>query len=220
MMKPPEPGEETGNTSVKETEGESEPISVRAASQLEPTSDRLLMQRFQAGEEAVFDTLVERYQAPLYTFVVRMLGDANGGKDILQETFLRVWEHRDQYREVAQFSTWLYTIAANLVRSELRKRKLRRWLPLGHQSDDVPEIDPPDDGFLPDEYANSSGLRTEINLALKALPREFREAVVLRDINDLSYEEIATVLKIPVGTVKSRVNRGRARLQEQLRDYV
>ena len=182
--------------------------------------DRLLMQRFQAGEDAVFDTLLERYQAPLYTFILRMLGDPVGAKDMLQETFLRVWERRDQYREIAQFSTWLYTIAANLVRSELRKRKLRRWLPLGHTSDDTPEIDPPDDAFGPEELANSSGLRVKINEALQKLPREFREAVIMRDINDLSYDEIAVSLNVPVGTVKSRVNRGRQRLQELLRVYL
>jgi len=182
--------------------------------------DRLLMQRFQAGEDEVFDTLLQRYQAPLYTFILRMLGDQVGAKDMLQETFLRVWERRDQYREIAQFSTWLYTIAANLVRSELRKRKLRRWIPLGHQSDDMPEIDPADDAIGPEELANSSGLRVKINEALQKLPREFREAVILRDINDLSYEEIATSLNVPVGTVKSRVNRGRQRLQELLRSYI
>ncbi len=197
-------------------EGMHEQLAVK----FDHTSDRILMQRFQAGEEEVFVTLMERYQAPLYTFILRMLGDPVGAKDMLQETFIRVWERRDQYREIAQFSTWLYTIAANLVRSELRKRKLRRWIPLGHHDDDQPEIDPPDDGFLPDELANSSGLRVKINQALKKLPSEFREAVVLRDINDLSYEEIATALNVPVGTVKSRVNRGRARLQEMLRQYL
>lgn len=199
-------------------EPETMPVTALAIDQ---TSDRVLMQRFQAGEDRVFETLLQRYQAPLYTFILRMLGDPVGSKDILQETFMRVWEHRDSYREIAQFSTWLYTIAANLVRSEMRKRKLRRWLPLGPQSnEDMPEIDPPSDDFSPEELAHSTGLRDQINKALKQLPSEFREAVILRDINDLAYNEIADVLGVPVGTVKSRVNRGRARLQELLREYL
>ena len=211
----PEDGDKT-----KVAAEESDMMREQLAEQYEPVSDRLLMQRFQAGEDAVFDTLFQRYQAPLYTFILRMLGDPVGAKDMLQETFIRVWERRDQYREIAQFSTWLYTIAANLVRSELRKRKLRRWIPLGHTSDDQPEIDPPDDSIGPEELANSSGLRVKINSALQKLPREFREAVILRDINDLSYEEIALSLNVPVGTVKSRVNRGRQRLQTLLRAYI
>lgn len=187
---------------------------------LESKNNQELMLLFQNGEEAAFEKLMQRFQDPLYSYIGRMLNDLNSAYDILQETFLKVWEKRHQYREVGQFSTWIYTIATNLVRTELRKRKLRKWIPLTTRDHNELEIDPQDHNPGPEELANSSDLRVKINQALAKLPVEYREAVILRDINDLSYEEIAETLKIPMGTVKSRVNRGRLKMQELLKEYL
>ncbi|MCX7834455.1 MAG: sigma-70 family RNA polymerase sigma factor [bacterium] len=187
---------------------------------LESKNNQELMILFQNGEESAFDTLMQRFQDPLYSFIVRMLNDKNCARDILQDTFLKVWEKRHQYKEIGQFSTWVYTIATNLVRTELRKRKIRRWIPLSTRDSNELEIDPQDPNAGPEELANSSDLRVKINQALKKLPVEYREVIILRDINDLSYEEVAQVLKIPLGTVKSRVNRGRQKMQEMLKEYL
>lgn len=197
-----------------------ENMGLPARELIQKYNNQELMIRFQNGDETAFDELIQRFQDPLFSFIVRMIGDSHSAKDILQDTLFKVWEKKEQYREIGQFSTWIYTIATNLVRTELRKRKIRRWLPLSTNNQDDLDIDPQDRRPNPEDLANSSDLRTKINSALATLPVEYREAVILRDINDLSYEEIAESLKIPMGTVKSRVNRGRQKMQELLKDYL
>lgn len=188
-------------------------------------TDEQLIKEFQEGSQEAFDLLVERYRGPLYGFIHRIINDAYFAEDLLQETFLRLWIHKDSYRSIARFSTWIYTIAGNLAKTELRKRKIRRWLPLGgtlkegdRSEQDHRPIEVQDPVADPDRDFERREIQRRVDEEITQLPLVFREAVILRDIQELSYEEISIILKIPLGTVKSRVNRGRLRLQEKLQD--
>jgi RNA polymerase sigma-70 factor (ECF subfamily) len=179
-------------------------------------SDEELIARFQAGDIAAFEMIVHRYKDPLINYVFHFLGDRIDAEDVVQETFLRVYRNKHLYRNVAKFSTWIYTIAGNLAKTELRRRRRRKIFSLsqmGYENRDYEITDtvPTPDGLVDGEM-NETFIRKEI----EALPVRFREVVVLRDIQEFSYEEISDILKIPIGTVKSRVNRGRMRLQKRL----
>jgi RNA polymerase sigma-70 factor, ECF subfamily len=182
--------------------------------------DEDLMAQFQAGSVEAFDLLVARYKDPLASYLYRFLGDARESEDLLQETFMRVFRNRHSYRRIARFSTWLYTIAGNLARSEYRKRRRRRVTSLQgiNKDEEEYEVEIPDNTFRPDTHANGVLQEAAIQEALRQIPEEFREVVVLRDVQQLAYEEIAEITGLPMGTVKSRINRGRTKLQQLLRD--
>jgi len=183
----------------------------------QPTpSDEELIARFQNGDVYAFEQIVLRYKDPLINFIYHFLGDRIDAEDVVQETFLRVYRNKHLYRNVAKFSTWIYTIAGNLAKTELRRRRRRKIFSLsqlGYENRDYEITDtvPTPDGLVDGEM-NEGVIRKEI----EALPVKFREVVVLRDVQEFSYEEISSILKIPIGTVKSRVNRGRMRLQKRL----
>jgi RNA polymerase sigma-70 factor, ECF subfamily len=183
-------------------------------------TDEDLMSQFQVGTVEAFDILVSRYKEPLTNYIYRFLGDMKECEDLLQETFLRVYRNRHSYRRIAKFSTWLYTIAGNLARSEYRKRKRRRLYSLQsvNRDDEEYEVEIPDETFSPDKHTESQIQDRHIQEALKLIPEEFREVVVLRDVQQLAYEEIAEITGLPMGTVKSRINRGRTKLQGLLKD--
>lgn len=183
-------------------------------------NDEDLMSQFQMGTVEAFDILVSRYRDPLSNYIYRFLGDMKECEDLLQETFLRVYRNRHSYRRIAKFSTWLYTIAGNLARSEYRKRKRRRVYSLQsvNRDDEEYEVEIPDETFSPDKHAESTIQDRHIQEALGQIPEEFREVVVLRDVQQLAYEEIADITGLPMGTVKSRINRGRTKLQGILKD--
>lgn len=182
-------------------------------------TDEELMALVQEDDTAAFEVLVERYQHALMTFISRFLGRGPHVEDILQEAFIRVWRHRRHYKTVAKFSTWVYTIAGNLAKTELRRLKIRRSVPIrtGGESIEDESVDVVDDGATPEESARRREIREMVNKEIERLPEVYRVAVILRDLQDKTYEEIAEILNIPVGTVKSRVNRGRARLQKKLK---
>ncbi len=182
--------------------------------------DEDLMAQFQAGSVEAFDLLVARYKDPLASYLYRFLGDARESEDLLQETFMRVFRNRHSYRRIARFSTWLYTIAGNLARSEYRKRRRRRVTSLQgiNKDEEEYEVEIPDNTFRPDTHANGVLQDAAIQEALRQIPEEFREVVVLRDVQQLAYEEIAEITGLPMGTVKSRINRGRTKLQQLLKD--
>ncbi len=187
---------------------------------LQAMSDEDLMELFQAGTVEAFNILVERYSERLSHYLYGFLGDERRAEDLLQDTFLRVYRNRHSYQRIAKFSTWLYTIAGNLARSEYRKRKRRRMYSIQsvNRDNEEYEMDVPDETFSPDTFTESQIQNRYIHDALRQLPNSFREVVVLRDIQHLSYEEIAEITGLPMGTVKSRINRGRSKLQSLLRD--
>ncbi len=180
--------------------------------------DEDLMEQFQQGTIEAFDLLVSRYRDPLGHYLYRFVSDTRECEDLLQETFLRVYRNRHSYRRIARFSTWLYTIAGNLARSEYRKRKRRRMYSLQsvNRDDEEYEVEIPDEQFSPDVHAEGTMQVRHVQEALKQIPEEFREVVVLRDVQQLAYEEIAEITGLPMGTVKSRINRGRTKLQSLL----
>jgi RNA polymerase sigma-70 factor, ECF subfamily len=186
-------------------------------------SDEELIRKFQHGSSEAFDEIVHRYRNPLFSFIYRIIGDPAFTEDLLQETFIRVWSNRDSYREVAKFSTWIYTIAGNLAKSELRRVKIRRWFSLSGSSNDSEDDRPleiADEDADPHRDLERRNIQKRVDEEIRKLPMVFREVIILRDVQELSYEEISEILKIPLGTVKSRVNRARLRLQKRLRDLL
>jgi RNA polymerase sigma-70 factor (ECF subfamily) len=187
----------------------------RAQQGSQPTDEELIS-RFQNGDAYAFDLLVRRYKDPLLNFIYRFLGDLVEAEDIVQETFYRVYKNKHYYKEVAKFSTWIYTIAGNLAKTELRRRKRRKVFSIHKETSTEKELELPDLKSDPEKEVNTVVTEKIIQKAITNLPQKFREVIVLRDIQGFSYEEISSIIKVPLGTVKSRVNRARLKLQEEL----
>jgi len=181
-------------------------------------TDEELIERFQNGDVYAFEQIVKRYKNQLLNFAYRFLGDIEDSEDIVQETFLRIFRKRNAYRNIAKFSTWIYTITGNLAKTELRRRKKRKLFSISSLGYDEKDYELPDHRRGPEEKADSVVKEEIIQKAIDVLSPKFKEVVILRDIQELSYEEISKILKIPLGTVKSRVNRARLKLQEILGD--
>ena len=183
---------------------------------MSPTDEELIS-RFQDGDVYAFEQIVHRYKDPLVNFIYNYLGNRIDAEDVIQETFLRVFKNKHLYRNIAKFSTWIYTIASNLAKTELRRRRRRRILSLSQMGYEDKDYDVPDTLGSPERIVGGEMKGQMIRKEIEALPIKFREVVVLRDIQEFSYEEISKILNIPIGTVKSRVNRGRLRLQKKLK---
>ena len=185
----------------------------------EKLNDREVLQKA-AKDQGYLSILVQRYRIPLYNFVFRFVGDRETAEDVVQETFLRCLRHSHQFPAIEQVSTWLYTIAGNLAKTELRRRKRWHWIPIcpSEEEERSTFYEPVDKSQLPGERTDTHQVIGTVVDAINQLPDDFREAVLLRDLNGLSYEEIGKIINCPVGTVKSRVNRGRLRLQKTLRN--
>jgi len=191
---------------------------------VESASDHELLAGIQDGNEAAFEEIVRRYRNPITNYVYRMLDDYDRSAELAQETFIRIYTSASRYQATFSFSTYIYRIASNLAISELRLRKRRRLIPLlSSFTDDrgeAIEMDLPDQAPLQDESLIDHERRTAVNRAITSLPIRYRAAVVLRDIEGLSYENIAQALNLSEGTVKSRINRARNLLKEKLSAYI
>ncbi|HEX7344374.1 MAG TPA: sigma-70 family RNA polymerase sigma factor [bacterium] len=183
-------------------------------------SDEQLIAQFQGGELSAFEEIVGRYQGQLINFVGRLLNDRNTAEDIVQETFLRVYRNKHRYKEIARFSTWIYTIAGNLARTELRRRKIRNFFSISQRGETEKDYEIPDSEINVEKSVEGGMVRDLIMKEVMQLPIYFREVIILRDLQDLSYEEISVILKVPLGTVKSRVNRGRSQIQKRLKGRI
>jgi RNA polymerase sigma-70 factor (ECF subfamily) len=173
--------------------------------------DEDLVRRFRAGESEAFTELVQRHQQRVYSLCLRVLGDHEAAADVAQETFLTVLRKLDGFRGDAAFTTWLHRVAVNACYDELRKRKRRPMLHVATR--DGPEHEP---GPPAIDHADEVAGTRDVAAALTSIPEEFRVAVVLADVQDMAYERIAQVLDVPIGTVKSRVHRGRLALASAL----
>ena len=144
-----------------------------------------------------------------------MLGDPASAEDATQDAFILAWQHFDSYRG-GSFRSWLFTIAANRARDELRRRGRRPSLSLDEARDDPDraDLDPADTGPTAQEIVEQAELRRALEAALRTLPDDWREVVILADVQGLDYSEVASVTGIPVGTVKSRLSRARGRLRD------
>ena len=186
---------------------------------LNDLSDEELILEFQQNNtERAFEILVQRYKNPLVNFVYRFLGDYETCLDVVQETFIKVYRYKNSYISIAKFSTWIYTIAGNLAKTEYQRRKRRKFFSINSYGENKETLDIPDERYRPD-IATDSGIKDKIiQKALLKVSPVYREVLILRDIQGLSYEEISEIMGITTGTVKSRINRGRSQLQKLLKD--
>jgi RNA polymerase sigma-70 factor (ECF subfamily) len=175
--------------------------------------DRELVERARAGERQAFDQLVARYQRRLLRLVLRLLRDQAEAEDVVQEAFLKAYRALPRFRGDAAFYTWLYRIALNGARNAILRRRQRTGPgPLPSQ---LPAA-APEEG-TPEAMLLSKQVMLTIDLAMEALPLDLRTAIVLREIEGLSYEEIAHIMECPLGTVRSRIFRAREAIARRLR---
>jgi RNA polymerase sigma-70 factor (ECF subfamily) len=175
--------------------------------------DSALAAAFLAGERRAFDELVERYQTRLLNFVYRTTGDRERAEDLVQETFIRVYRHLHRFDQSKKFSTWVYTIASNLAKNELRNRSrnplvLFQTIKKGWDADQRP-LEWEDNTYRPDDLFRKRHLKQMVDDAVMELPEHHRLVFTLREMEGKTYEEIAEITGCNLGTVKSRLNRAR-----------
>ncbi len=177
------------------------------------------MARVGEDDDRAFSELVHRFQGRVTNLISRVLNDRECADDLAQEVFVRVFVHRRNYRRGSKFSTWLFTIAANLAKNEIRRRVRRRnWFSLDAMQEvlkdsALPLADPTESR---ESRMEREQLQEAMGRAISTVPEKYRLALVLRDVEGLPYEEIAQVLGIPGGTVRSRINRARSMLKRKL----
>lgn len=177
--------------------------------------DQALVQRARRGDADAFGDLVRAYQHRIVNFTRAMLSDAADAEDVAQEAFLRAYRGLGGFRGGSSFKTWLYQIAANSARTHLARRRDRPEQAAGDPAATPEAFGQPSTG----EDVEAAVIRRDrVDRALRALPEDLRVAVVLRDVEGLDYGEIARVLDVPLGTVESRIFRGRARLRALIRE--
>lgn len=176
------------------------------------SSDLDLVERHRYGDETAFPEVYERYGALVYNLALRLSNDAEDAADLTQEVFLRIFRHLGKFRGGASLKTWVYRIALNHCRSRLGRRK-----PLQPLSEEA-EVRLRDPRRSPEARAVSSDLGRHVAAALARLPANYAEAVTLCDLEGLSYQEISEVLQVRIGTVRSRIARGRDRLRGLLEE--
>jgi RNA polymerase sigma-70 factor (ECF subfamily) len=175
-----------------------------------------LVARSKQGELAAFNALAEMYQGQVYNLCLRMLASAEAAEDAAQETFLSAYKNIERYRGPV-FRAWLLRIAVNACTDELRRRRRRPQVSLDSPPPEgASPFEFPDNSDLPEDWALRRETLRSIQAALMQLPSDQRAAVVLCDVQGLSYEQISTSLVISIGTVKSRISRGRSRLRRLL----
>ncbi len=181
-------------------------------------TDEDLIKEFQDNNTLeAYEILVRRYKDPLMNFVYRFTGDRDVSSDIVQDTMIKFYMNKDSYRSFAKFSTWIYTIAGNLAKNELKRKKRRKIFSL-ENDDDEKSIQVADKNIIEPDKAADSEIKNEIiQKALLKVKDVYRDVVILRDVQELSYEEIAEITGLSLGTVKSRINRGRLQLQKLLK---
>ena len=183
-------------------------------------TDEELILRFQEGDEQAYIELVKRYKDKLINFVYRLVSDRDQAEDIIQDTMLKLYTHKHYYKNIAKFSTWIYTIAGNFAKTELRKKKTRKVTNNSQLGPEDRDYDPPSSDPSPQKLVERDFINGKIHEAIDNLPEHFRVVTVLRDIEKLPYEEISSIVDVPLGTVKSRINRARLQLQKDLKNYV
>lgn len=169
------------------------------------------MERTARGDEQAFRLLVERWERPVFRFAERMLGSREDGRDLAQETFVRVYAQARRYHAQGRFRSWLFRIAGNLVRDRLRRRKILRWVPF-----EIGVHDRPQRGDAPDRHIERAETQTAVRDALARLPARQREAIVLRRYAGLGHAEIAAALGTTVPGVESLLQRAMNTLRRDL----
>ncbi len=191
-----------------------------------PDGDTMLVQRTLAGDQRAFELLVIKYQRRVERLIGRMVRDVDLVPDIAQETFIRAYRALGQFRGEAQFYTWLYRIAVNTAKKQLLQLKRDPVISMttlqAHQDDETSsaEYEPTlagSDPETPEAVLASKEIAQAVNAALEALPKELGQAITLREIDGLSYGEIAEALDCPIGTVRSRIFRAREAISARIK---
>ena len=180
---------------------------------LKEADDSMLVARFLAGERRAFTELADRSHVRLMNFIQRTIGDRERAEDLVQETFIRVYRHLHRFDQTKKFSTWVYTIAGNLAKNELRNRSrnplvLFQTIKKNWDADHRP-LEWEDNTYRPDDLYRKRHLKEMIEGAVAQLPEHHRMVFVLREMEGKTYEEIAEITGVNLGTVKSRLNRAR-----------
>jgi RNA polymerase sigma-70 factor (ECF subfamily) len=180
-------------------------------------SDEKLILRFQEGDINAYNELVKRYKDRLLNFVFRYFNNREQAEDVVQDTLIKLYTHASYYKNIAKFSTWIFTIAKNNALTELRKNKRKQTDSLWTEDGKVIDINSKEQSL--DLKVQNEIAIDQLNKFLDEIPENFRMAVVLRDFQELSYDEISKILEIPIGTIKSRINRGRIQLAEKMKHF-
>ncbi len=182
---------------------------------LSAVNDRDLVASAVTGLEGGFEELVRRYQRPISAYVYRMVGDYETALDLTQEIFIKIYNSLSRYRPEFKFSTWIYKIAHNAAIDHLRRSSGReRSLVSGNEADSY-ELPIESEGLTPEQQTEREERRVEIEQVVRSLPTAYRELIVLRHSQDLTYEEIVEVTGLPLGTVKNRLFRARDLMRQQ-----
>ena len=191
---------------------------IRPMAELKGLDDGALVSEYLAGETRAFDALVDRYQTRLLNFIYRTVGDRERCEDLVQEAFVRVHRHMARFDHTKKFSTWIYTIASNLAKNELRNRSrnpLVLFTTMTQSWDDEERpLEFEDSSMRPDDMYRQRHIRALVEQTVAQLPKHHREVFVLRELEGRSYEEIAEITHCNLGTVKSRLNRARSSFAE------
>jgi len=182
-------------------------------SNLKELDDAALVAEYLEGRRHAFQELVERYHTRLLNFIYRTIGDRDRAEDLVQETFVRVYRHLHRFDPTKKFSTWIYTIASNLAKNELRNRSrnplvLFQAIKKNWEADHRP-LQWEDSSYSPDDLFRKRHLREQVEKAVTELPEHHRVVFVLREMEGKTYEEISEITGVTLGTVKSRLNRAR-----------
>lgn len=187
-------------------------------------SDHDLIEATKSGDEAAFGEIMLRYRSPITNYLFRFLNDYEEAVDLAQETFVRVYFALDRYHTQFAFSTYIYRIATNLAISELRRRKRRKLMSLTglFQSEDDSEVEfqPADTRDLQDKELIDGERDKTIAKAIASLPEKYRIPVILRDIEGKTYDEVAEIMQLGLGTTKSRISRARGLLKVKLQEFL
>ena len=180
--------------------------------------EKAIIEQVLAGDNNAFGELVEAYQDRVYNLALRMCGNADDAFDLAQEAFFRAWRGLSGFQFESAFSTWLFRLSSNVCLDWLRAKRRRPTVSLTTVDDEDEEIqmELPDPGKSPEELLLASEDRKALSRAMNELPVEYRQILTLRAIDDLSYAEIAEILKLREGTVKSRLSRARTALRNKL----
>ena len=178
--------------------------------------EELLLEKARQGDQEAFGELVRLYEKKVYALTLRMCKNPDDAAEAAQEAFLAAWQGLKFFRREASFSTWLYRLASNACVDLLRKEQRHRAVSGPSLNDEDTYMDIADDAATPQELAERSELREQIEEGLQSLSPEHREVLILRELHQLSYDEIAQTLDLDTGTVKSRISRGRKALRNFL----
>lgn len=182
--------------------------------------ERLLIKKSKSGDVEAFEQLIFDYQKKAYNIALRIMGNQEDAKDMCQEAFIRIYKSIEGFKEQSSFSTWMYRIITNVCLDEIRRKKKNDTVSMDstfETQDGEMHFEVASEDDTPEEAYIRSEKKRAILKAINELNEEYKTAIVLRDIQGFSYEEIANILCCSIGTVKSRINRGRNILKDKLR---